>query len=66
MLIGACVLFASNEWHQEELIKITNEKEDDIEIKIENACQYEHSVIAMVVCATTDKESEINQKLKKA
>ena len=59
--VGACTLFASNAWCQEDLIKTTNEKEDDVEIEIEKSYQHECSGKSMVVRATIDKESEINQ-----
>ena len=42
MIVGACTPFASNAWYQEELIKITNEKEDIIKTKIEKLCQHKY------------------------
>ena len=63
ILVGACVPFASNAWYQEDLIKITNEKEDSIKIKIEKLYEHKYWVTVMVVCAKIDKESEINQNL---
>ena len=63
IIIGACTLFASKLWCQEETAKIKNEDEKNVEIKIEKVHQHESSGRALVVCATMDKEEEISKKL---
>ena len=63
ILIGVCVPFALKEWCQSEIDRFIEEEEGNIEIKIENMCQQEHSRIALVVYATMDKEVEISAKL---
>ena len=63
ILVETCSPVAPNASHQEELIKMKNEKEDSIEIKTQKAFQHECSWAVMLVHATIDKGSEINQKL---
>ena len=62
MLVGACMPFASNKWHQEELLKPLNEDENNIEIKTEAVNQQEYSGKSMFAHSKIDKDTEINQK----
>ena len=63
IIAGACAPCVSNTCHQEELIKITKEKENSIKAKIDKECQHDCSRTAMVVYTAIDKYVEIDDKL---
>ena len=63
MLVGVCVPFASKAWCQKDIARSVEKDVNNVEIKIENACQQDYVGRAVVVHVTMDKEEEISTKL---
>ena len=63
MLVGVCVPYVSKEWYQQEIASNIEKDNDNIEIRIENACQQDCIGRVVVVHVTMDKEEEISGKM---
>ena len=62
MLVGVCVPYASKVWHQQDIVRNTEEEVNNIETKIENVCQQDYLGRSVVACVTIDKEEDISAK----
>ena len=62
MLVGVCAPYASKVWCQQDIARSIEEEVNNVEIKIEHACQQDYVGKAVVACVTIDKEEDISAK----